>query len=1746
RSQKDAALGGWNKGRRYDETMLLQKFSEKGFPLMAVVGSLGILSCLLGISTMSLSGAIILLPYLLASIVFITGMYAYDTFVDKDGHLYGMSLRQIFYMLPYVIFVKMLKYGTWKKTITTALLPGKDAPARKEDIKKEEPSVKKDEKSTAKTEPPVEKTEDQVLDGLLNERNIKSTFQDYYRTLVRKYKASKTGQAEEKPLIINDGANNGNFYPSAMLKDDAARSEYMGARECTGIREEMTAEPSDAEYILWMCGLDAGLGSNVKRGSYVKRIWARDVLGAKGTDLGFEKVSIGGQEMFISVAEIKLLRLISEIKRNKYRGTVVFKPTVSSDSRPSYERLLAQTYLPDILNKETNARTYGEVLKDLNVAVEILQGPFYPGIEKETGKFSNNYQGSGSHGELGFSFLRESLEFIPSDKPTIVAFYNGDGTNNMPHHYILEWMIKQNVPLVMISTTKTGIDRKGGQIGVEFLTPDGKMSRVRMLELASAKSNKQQELFEDMGLSKGQAGKQYFNTNIVLINYDLISRINKDLAATVFKDNLPGLYELFAPDLIASVKQGKDKKDYIQLEGPIGTCMINLHNFFATSSDPRVREILAKNNIDKVLRIVNVGVEERSRFFTPIKSASDHWFQAHSDYYSLDPDSWMLKDNIRGAVPPEFDLKDDFYTDVDNVLSAFGKASVAGLSGLTIIGAPVLLKDAKLTGTIEIENKTGEKIDLNAEVVNPDSEFEIKVERGSIGIQDDKLILNNVKLMIGALVKIEDKADRKDGAIVMTRMIIKHIRLAQTGVSISFGTSGWRGKWISVDGKAPEFTIDNIRRAAQGVADYYKEAKLTGAILIGFDPRGHNAEWAKDIASVLSGNGIPVKIVISEPTPTPALAYLASSSNEAISGVINLTASHNKYIDDGFKYSPSHGGAADKSITDAISLAANKASEYSYVEYAEAKTAGAIEELDLQDVLNAYVNGYLIKNFKEIGAWDSIVSYIKEHKDFQVYLDPMQGTSVRYWIVISRALEAETGRKFYKLVHTNNRDNTFMEVDNAPNPTEKASIEDLTAMVQAKTTRIGLATDGDADRFGLIDFGGKEISANEFMGMLVYFLKTTNPKLVEGTRIGKTVATSNFVNAVTEYAGLPLDELSVGFKWFVEGAVKENKDYLVAGEESAHVGVKPFMKQSWDDGIVMDMMVLWMIAATGKSLSAYKAEIEQIIGKQFFYDRKTVKLTDALKSQTETLIKTAKAEQAAKVVIADMSIVKKLQELGISHKVVDVITLDGVKVVFGSGDWFCIRLSGTESSARLYTEVTDHAKQQSFIKMGNDVLGVKDGGANGIGLKRKALNGLSAALRVYLERVQEFGAIVIMFLSSKTRRVPYMNTGINRPMTKDETPAAAAIVNGYSALMKFLKVSPRSSRIKMELTGKFDTMGHNDIALMLDTVQVVRGPPELNSAIQLSVPQRSIKISSLVFILSVLTPDLNFITGKQAPFSTVAEDLEPAGNINDGGDKKKLAFGEAIIDDNGGTQAVVARKNERGIMREPAGLPIQLEVVELLPGQEYYPGTYGPPAQDVIYVESGKIRLGLYDTQKMHAGVDLSAGDLATILTSYRSITAVKRSVVSIVYQTKYLPVVTSASILDYDENRDKTFTPEIIPDSGRDWMAHALILRNNVEFDKYRVITKPEFALGIGTKSPAKGDLGKAHCPTPVEKPRLELIFVARGKVRYSVYTPQGRDVGTFILKAGDRILSLGGHKLDFIGDRNKMLEIAEGPYPG
>jgi len=501
-----------------------------------------------------------------------------------------------------------------------------------------------------------------------------------------------------------------NFSPSSMLSRGERLTDF--GRIDYGM---LAADPENAKAAakveITELPMDAGLGTSVERLKYItETLLVPDAkIGAKGTDLMFD-VNIGGQKVRVSIAEAKLLRALAE--RREY-GRVIYQPLVNEESIESYRQLLDSIYLLDRINASGRKRTYRQVAEEMGVGfAEMVIQPKIPTIDKASGKLTKERVAPGGHGHLGVILLGRALnKNLPNDGNVRVnAFFNGDGVSNAPDTTIVGWMARNQVPIVMISTEKSGIDKKGGMIGLETL-PNG-AKRAQMMELAQAKKADQEKLFQETGLpgGRGEAGQQDFNTNVALINETVLSPILQELAAIIGEAEL---FRAMSPDLIQNDKEQKGKW-FTQIEGAIGSALLNLNAYFETTQDERVKNILKKRGIEKLLRVVYIPLAERSRFFTPVKTSFDFWLQNYSDYYQFNTDEWRLQDSEAGLTPPIIDLKDPYYNEVQNLIDAFGRASARRLKSLTIEGV-VSIRNAVLLGNVKIVNKTGRPVDLTEE-----------------------------------------------------------------------------------------------------------------------------------------------------------------------------------------------------------------------------------------------------------------------------------------------------------------------------------------------------------------------------------------------------------------------------------------------------------------------------------------------------------------------------------------------------------------------------------------------------------------------------------------------------------------------------------------------------------------------------------------------------------------------------------------------------------------------------------------------------------------------------------------------------------------------------------------------------------------------------------------------------------------------------------------------------------------------
>jgi len=579
------------------------------------------------------------------------------------------------------------------------------------------------------------------------------------------YAASLYGRFKDKsPRHLSIGEN---FWPSALLtKEERERDlgivEY--AKDIKGNKKYLNTALST---ILTVHPMDAGLGSSVSRLDYLKMNWLRTGRkgmpqnGAKGTDLYFE---VGFPDLYyevrfpsedakatkalISIMELKYLRLINEA--NNYEQ-VIINPVVNAESSKAVHDFFQITYLPHRLDRrdETVKKTYGEILSGnpkIVLSEQIAQNDL-PTIDANTSQLTNDRKAPGGHGHIGSMILQEIADKTIGERDLhrVRAIYNGDGPNNTVSPEMVGFMVEEKAGIIMLSTTKTGVDIKGGIIGVEKLgDSDSQIYSAQLFELAQARKSKQESVFYNMGLdtdklpevfhSIHESGKQYFNTNVVLINETLLSPFLKNLKDNMGKEEFA---KIITPDLIENEKEEEGRK-FVQLEGALGSVILNLNRFVA-NNDEAMKQWKEISGSDQFLRIVNLNIDERTEFFTPIKYAFDFWMQAYSDHFAINPSTWRLENARPSHLPKVSDslVQNPYYMDVQNVVEAFGHASTLEVDSLDIKGE-VKLKDAVLRGKVEITSAHNGVFDLNSPVI-----------KTSIGVTDSgKLLLENISIYI--------------------------------------------------------------------------------------------------------------------------------------------------------------------------------------------------------------------------------------------------------------------------------------------------------------------------------------------------------------------------------------------------------------------------------------------------------------------------------------------------------------------------------------------------------------------------------------------------------------------------------------------------------------------------------------------------------------------------------------------------------------------------------------------------------------------------------------------------------------------------------------------------------------------------------------------------------------------------------------------------------------------------------------
>jgi phosphoglucomutase len=447
---------------------------------------------------------------------------------------------------------------------------------------------------------------------------------------------------------------------------------------------------------------------------------------------------------------------------------------------------------------------------------------------------------------------------------------------------------------------------------------------------------------------------------------------------------------------------------------------------------------------------------------------------------------------------------------------------------------------------------------------------------------------------------------------------------------IKFGTSGWRAVI------AEEFTFANVHRAVHGIARYVASQKANGAkVIVGRDPRFLGETFCATATEILSGYGI-TPLVIAEPAPTPTISYAVIQSKAA--GAINFTASHNPPEYNGIKFSTPDGAPALPEFTKAIEaeIAAFDASPQA-TGRTKAESQPQPQSIDPRRMY--------LSRLREIVDLDVI-----KKSGVKIAFDPMWGSARGY----SDALLREAG-VIVATVH-DSRDVLFG--GHAPEPDDHL-LEDLRQQMREIGAAIGIATDGDADRFGIVDEDGTFLQPNYIIALLFDYLVETR-----GWRngVGKSVVTTHLINALAEKHKIELYETPVGFKYIGE-LIKQDK-ILIGGEESAGLSIRKHVPEK--DGVIAGLLCCEMVARRGASLGVELGQLFAKVG-SYYPLRENFRLTAEVKQKFTEKLRRDPSEFH-----------------GI--KVAGVVRTDGLKLVLADGSWVCYRLSGTEPVVRVYSE----------------------------------------------------------------------------------------------------------------------------------------------------------------------------------------------------------------------------------------------------------------------------------------------------------------------------------------------------------------------------------------------------------------------------------------------------------------------------
>jgi alpha-D-glucose phosphate-specific phosphoglucomutase len=471
---------------------------------------------------------------------------------------------------------------------------------------------------------------------------------------------------------------------------------------------------------------------------------------------------------------------------------------------------------------------------------------------------------------------------------------------------------------------------------------------------------------------------------------------------------------------------------------------------------------------------------------------------------------------------------------------------------------------------------------------------------------------------------------------------------------IKFGTDGWRGVI------AQDFTFDNVRVCAQAVANYLKQSRLARrGLIIGYDTRFASEDFAAATAEVVAGNGIKVYLC-PRATPTPVVSF--GTLARRAGGAVIITASHNPANWNGFKYKSETGASAPPEVTTKIER-----------QISRILTEGKISQMPLTKALKQKLVEYLDLApiyFEQVAKLVNL-NELRQAK-LKIIIDPMHGAGAGY-------LKALLGGGVLELVEINGERNPLFPGMGQPEPIAP-NLTRLLATVRRRRANAGLATDGDADRIGVVDEKGRFLNTLQVFTLLSLYLLE-----VRGERglIVKTITTSAMLDRLGEIFKVPVRETPVGFKYVAPIMLAENA--LIGGEESGGYGFRNHVTER--DGILASLYFLDFMVRTGQNPSELIDYLYSKVGPHYF-NRQDIEFPEP--------------ERARIIERVKRSLPKDIDGV----KVARLDTTDGFRYILADTSWLLIRFSGTEPLLRIYAESNTPERVEKMLQFGREMTGV--------------------------------------------------------------------------------------------------------------------------------------------------------------------------------------------------------------------------------------------------------------------------------------------------------------------------------------------------------------------------------------------------------------------------------------------------------